>query len=65
MSEVFRDQIVLCTDDPLMVRAEKIWRLLGFANDRCNMVPALAGYLATYRELDAAAAIYAPKPPNS
>jgi hypothetical protein len=33
-------------------RAAKLWSLLGFANDRHNMVAALAGYLAAYRELD-------------
>lgn len=38
--------------DVPMVRAEKIWRALGFVNDRLGAIPALAGYLSMYRDWD-------------
>lgn len=45
-------QVTLSSADMLSERAEKIWRLLGFANDRLGMVARLTGLLATYDELD-------------
>lgn len=43
-------------DDGVLARASKMFAALGFANDRFGMAARLAGYLATYQELDAAAA---------
>lgn len=44
--------VQLSSGDTHIERAEKIWRLLGFANDRLGMVAKLAGYLATYKQID-------------
>ena len=44
--------MVLRADDPMLNRAEKIWKLLGFANDRLGMISSLAGYMSAYRDLD-------------
>ncbi len=44
------------SDDGVLARASKMFAALGFANDRFGMAAKLAGYLATYQELDAAAA---------
>lgn len=45
-------QITFEYGDAPMVRAEKIWRALGFVNDRLGSIPALAGYLSMYRDWD-------------
>ena len=50
------ERVELRADDPPLVRADKIWRLLGFANDRAGMVPQMAAYLSAYQDLDAAKA---------
>lgn len=59
-------RVTLSSDDNMLQRAEKIWALMGFANDRLGMVTKLAAYLGAYRDLDRqyadrAAAANAPK----
>ncbi len=51
-----REPIVYRADDVPLVRAEKIWMSLGFGGDRFGSIPAIAGYLAMYREWDREAA---------
>ena len=48
--------IVYRADDVPLIRAEKIWFSLGFVNDRLGAIPAIAGYLAMYRDWDREAA---------
>jgi hypothetical protein len=40
------------SDDPIMLRAQKIIAGLGFANDRLGLASRLAGFLAMYQEWD-------------
>ena len=51
-----RSPIQFRADDIPLKRAEKIWHVLGFANDRMGAIPAIAGYLAMYRDWDREAA---------
>ena len=51
-----RPPIRFRADDLALKRAENMWLSLGFANDRFGAIPALAGYLAMYRDWDRAAA---------
>ena len=44
--------IQFSVDDLPIHRAEKIWRAIGMGNDRFNMVPAMAAFLAMYRDWD-------------
>lgn len=50
--EPAREPITFRKDDNMMLRAEKIWYALGFANDRMNAIPQIAGYLSMYRDWD-------------
>ena len=40
------------SDDTMHQRAEKIFYALGFANDRMNFIPKVAGWLSMYKEWD-------------
>jgi hypothetical protein len=51
-----RPSIIYRADDVPLVRAEKIWLSFGFVNDRFGSIPAMAGYLAMYRDWDREAA---------
>jgi len=44
--------ITLYTTDTLYERAHKIWKLLGFSDDRQGMVLRLTGLLGTYQDVD-------------
>lgn len=44
--------VVFHANDDMHKRAENIWRGLGFANDRFNAIPQIAGWLSMYREWD-------------
>ena len=67
------EMITFSSDDIPMTRARNIWYALGFANDRFNAIPQIAGYLAQYREWDRMAAEHkvqylgpaSPAPPNA
>jgi hypothetical protein len=47
-----RPPIIFRPDDDMFKRAENIWFALGFANDRLNSIPVIAGYLSMYRDWD-------------
>lgn len=49
-------KIIFRADDTIHRRAENIWLSLGFVNDRFGAIPAIAGYLAMYRDWDREAA---------
>jgi len=40
------------SDDPLRIRAENIWKALGFINDRNDSILKLTEYLSMYRQWD-------------
>lgn len=46
------DRIEFRSDDNMLIRADKIWRVLGFVSDRMGAVPSIAGFLSLYQELD-------------
>lgn len=52
-----RETVTLYSTDTPLDRARKIWRLLGFANDRAGQVPMMAAYLGEYAILDQRAAL--------
>lgn len=45
-------QIELNVDDDVFTRARKIWRLIGFVNDRHGTCNLIAEYLHAYKQLD-------------
>lgn len=44
--------INLSATDDVWQRAAKIWRLIGFVNDRFGAVPCMASLLADYQRID-------------